>query len=116
MLTEDLLKDERQLLEYLEQLEKQISTDNVEGFFQRQPPKILNEYIVLRGDLSMLVGRLKLQELSNIAGRIDIHTRELVARSKELEGELESLASARKTLTRLNKLVSLVSRIALVFL
>ncbi len=116
MLTTEVRSNPNQLLEYLEQLEEQISSSDVDEFFQAQPPRVLNEYIILRGDLSLLVDRLRLQELSDIAERIDTHTKELVARSEELEAEIESLASARKTLTRMNKLVSLVSRIALVFI
>jgi len=116
MLTEQQLADPQNLLSYLEALETKITSREVERYFSEQPPRILNEYLVLSGDVILLVAKLRVKQLENLADRIEKHTTELVARSGELEEELESLSSARKTLTRLNKIVSVISRIALVFI
>lgn len=116
MLKESQLSDPAKLLAYLEKLEKKITTRKVERYFANQPPRILNEYLVLSGDLKLLVAKLRVKQLKKITDRINVHTKELVDRSAELDTELKSLSSARKTLSRLNKIVSVVSRIALPFL
>lgn len=116
MLTKKKLNDPKNLLAYLEALQKKLTSKKVERYFAEQPPRIKNEYLVLSGDVILLAAKLRVKQLEGLADRIEDHTKELIDRSNELEAELKSLSSARKTLTRLNKTVSVISRIALVFI
>jgi hypothetical protein len=104
------------LLDYLRSLERHLGSSRVAAFFRTQDADTQNEYSLLRGDVSLLVAKLTVSRLEQIAHRLDEHTEELANRAQALKVEIGRLASARKILTNLDRLVSIVSRAAVLLL
>ncbi|NKB60753.1 MAG: hypothetical protein GKR95_00960 [Gammaproteobacteria bacterium] len=102
-----------QVIKYLQSLNRQLGSSKVRLFFESQPPRIRNEYSLLRGDVSQLLGILSVQRLESVAEQLEAHSKEIESRTEELKEQLKELSSARRILTQLNKAISLVGRIAI---
>ena len=116
MLKDGKIITPQNMIDHLSALESSLGSSKVRAFFLEQSPKVKNEYSLLRWEVTKLVEELKVARLEQIADRINMHTDELKIRAGELKSEIETLSSARKILTRLDKFVSLVSRIAIFLL
>ena len=105
-----------QTLTFLRRLERQLGSSRVRAFFRDQTPKTQNEYSLLRGEVSRLVSRLTISRLTRVTTQLQQHSDEIDKRTAVLKEELDKLASARKILTRLDKVVSIFSRVAVFLL
>ena len=105
-----------QLIDFLQALENRLGSSAVRAFFRDQPPRVQNEYSLLRGDVSFLLGELTVNRLNQVSQQLNAHSAVIAARTADLKKELDDLASARKILTRLDKTISIVSRVAMYLL
>ncbi|NKB75634.1 MAG: hypothetical protein GKR96_01005 [Gammaproteobacteria bacterium] len=105
-----------QMIKYLQSLQRKLGSSQVRNFFESQPPRIRNEYSLLRSDVSQLLGILTVQRLESVGERLTAHSEEIAERTAELKENLNELSSARRILTQLNKTISLIGRIAIYFI
>lgn len=106
-------KDLRNLLK---ELELELASSQVRAVFRTASNSERNEYAMLQREVTLLRTRLTLQRLSQLANEIADQNRVLKNRTKLLKKEIENLATARRFLTKLDKFVSIVGRIALFLL
>ncbi len=106
----------KSLLSFLRKLELKLASSQVRALFLDAPPRVQNEYALLQRDVTLLRSRLTITKLKQVAGQLEAHSKELRKRAKLLKQEIDELRSARRVLTKLDKFVSMVSRIAIFLL
>ena len=108
--------DPARLRDLLEQLELELASSRVRTIFRAASNAEKNEYAMLQREVTLLRNRLTLERLAQLANDMANHNTELKKRTKLLKREFDNLATARRLLTRLDKFVSLVGRIAIFLL
>ena len=108
--------DSQEVIEYLEKLLVRLKSDDVEDYFMSRSKEVRDQYLDYRFDIKMLVEKLTLKRLKEIQDELNKRAPALIKISQELDVELEDLKSTRKILERVQKIVTLASRFALILL
>jgi len=106
----------QQIIDYLKQLQVELESDQVKRYFFKKTKEVRQKYIDHVFYIEILVEKLTLERLKEIQVEINEKTPELLKIGQELDSEIERLESARKVLSRLDKVVKIASRFALLIL
>lgn len=112
----ETLIDSQDIIDYLKGLLAQLESPKVENYFMAKNKEVRLQYLDHVFGIEMLVEKLTLDRLKDIQAELNEKGPQLLEMSKELDAELERLKSTRKILVRLDKIMGLASRFAVLLL
>jgi ABC-type transporter Mla subunit MlaD len=100
-----------EVLNTFRDLEKHLHSAKLQVFFQKQSEEIRDRFVSLRQEVTVFVGELTIEQLTNIADKLDELSDDLNAGITNLQGEIDSLNDADETLKALDVVLRLTTQI-----